>query len=106
MASLNHVHTYVKYSKTQMKCDDPYCTHLQLKDRLLGKITRCSVCKRNEFVLTKQDLKRVRPRCIECSETRAAKSYRDNKARITQELSKHLNPDVFNSYLSDESKEK
>jgi hypothetical protein len=79
MPSIRHVHTYVRLNKTQFKCDDPYCSHIQSKDRLFGKATRCSICKNTEFVLTREDLKRSKPRCINCSETKAAKNYRETR---------------------------
>jgi hypothetical protein len=86
MPSLAHTHTYVKLNEVQWKCSDPYCTHFIDKDKLTGKISLCSVCKTREIVLTPQIMQRAEPRCLECSGTKEAKEFRDQKETLEKLL--------------------
>jgi hypothetical protein len=70
-------------------CADPHCTHKELREYLIGKASRCSNCK-NEFVLTHEDLKRARPLCINCSNTKEAIAFREQKEKIASILSPFL----------------
>jgi hypothetical protein len=81
MPSINHVHTYVKYKKRPgyMRCADPYCTHQLDIESCHGKASKCSVCG-TEFILSSQDMKRVRPRCLACSDTAQARKVRAAQA--------------------------
>lgn len=80
---LQHVHTWVRWKKNfgawQFKCADPDCDAVKDLSYLVGKRTKCSICFSTEFILTKVDLKRVRPRCLDCSETKDAIEHRRNK---------------------------
>jgi len=79
-----HIHTFVRYKNNQYKrkdlyrCNDPYCNYVHEVSFLEGKASLCTKCGA-EFILTKEDLKRSRPRCINCSNTQAARA----KRRIT-----------------------
>jgi hypothetical protein len=86
MPALNHVHIYVRRRGTQTYgCDDPDCTTKVPKEELVGKRTRCGVCKTNEFVLTRADLRLTRPRCPQCSQRADHKETREKK-RLLEEM--------------------
>jgi len=86
MSSLKHVHTYVKYKKRSgyFRCADSHCTHILDKEAVLGKASLCTSCGK-EFILSREDLKRVKPRCLECSNTARGKVF-----RATQVIQKKL----------------
>lgn len=71
MPSLNHIHTYVRFTKDVYRCSDKHCYHTAKKSILVGKATLCTECGQ-EFVLTREDLRRARPRCLACSKTKKA----------------------------------
>ena len=71
MPSLNHIHTYVRLTKDVFRCADKHCYHTAKKTILVGKATLCNECG-EEFVLTREDLRRSRPRCMKCSKTKKA----------------------------------
>lgn len=77
MPALKHVHTYVKYKNRPgyWRCDDKLCTHFIDKERVKGKLSRCNSCGA-VFELTYEDLRRVKPVCVECSNTKEAKQKR------------------------------
>jgi Zn ribbon nucleic-acid-binding protein len=75
-----------------MQCADPYCSHLQTKDRLVGKVSRCPICKTTDFILTRADLKLAKPRCVNCSQTKAAKEFKENRDKVKNVLQDFLNP--------------
>jgi hypothetical protein len=80
MAGLKHIHSYVRCPnrKNFYKCDDPYCTHFVPRDLILGKACHCACGA--EFVLTREDLRRARPRCPNCSDTKVGREYRAAQA--------------------------
>lgn len=85
MPSLDHTHIYVARSpkKDSFRCDHPDCSHLMLnKSDLIGKRTVCAVCRENSFLLTVEDLRRKRPRCINCKETKEARKKREMKETL------------------------
>lgn len=82
---LKHVHIYVRYKRGLYKCNDPHCTHFADREFLVGKATLCSKCG-SEFVLTREDLKRKAPLCLNCSDTKEAKRYRLSKQLIAAVL--------------------
>lgn len=77
--SKQHQHSYVFYKTTKkhkyFKCNDPNCTHFLDAAMLLGKKTLCPKCKESVFILTHQALKRKRPLCLSCSNTKEAKQH-------------------------------
>lgn len=77
MASLEHVHKYVKANKKLWKCNDPYCTHTMQFDLVKGKITRCDCGE--TFILDREAMRRKHPKCINCSNTMKAKQHRNVK---------------------------
>jgi len=83
MPSLKHTHSYVRYGKKRSspyKCNDPKCTHYAPKALILGKETLCPECRQTVFILTVEDLKRVVPKCKNCSNTQDARLYRQAKS--------------------------
>lgn len=85
MPALEHIHTYVRRNRTQYRCAHPDCTHYMLKSDLLGKRTVCGVCNTITFMLSRSDLRRAVPRCIDCSNTLEAKKLKEKKL-ILEEL--------------------
>lgn len=67
MASLKHIHIYVRRDRNTYKCADPHCTHWTNKKDLRGKASICAVCEVNEIVLRHEELRRAKPRCSACS---------------------------------------
>lgn len=88
MPALTHTHSYVKSHKQKSdgqqvwKCEDPKCTHLSLHHLVRGKLTLCPACREQEFVLEGRALKRTRPLCINCRNTKEAKEFRESKSLI------------------------
>ena len=87
MPTLTHVHTYIKYKPNKWnkhdlyRCDDPHCTHFDEKSAILGKATLCNQCG-VEFILTRESLRRIKPRCLKCSNTKEARTARAVSALI------------------------
>lgn len=94
MSSLKHIHSYIRYKNNQFKrrdlfkCNDPSCTHFAEKSLILGKNSLCSCG--TVFILTNEDLKRAKPRCIDCSNTVEGIKRRKIKNMIT---------DAFNNVM-------
>lgn len=96
MPSLNHIHTYVRYKSRPgyYRCDAPDCTHFNTKEHITGKLSLCSLCGQ-QMILDSEALRRARPRCINCSDTKKAKIH-----RRAQELTRYLGTDSFSSLSS------
>ena len=105
MPVIKHTHIYKRFSKTQYQCADPYCTHIQTVDRLIGKATRCNVCKVTEFVLTRKDLKLAMPRCVNCSNSKASRTFREKQTALQSTLNDLLNPPLFVTPVVEEKEE-
>lgn len=73
----NHVHMYVRYKKRPgyYRCAASDCTHFLDSESVLGKASLCNDCG-NQMILTKEDLRRVKPKCIACSNTKKSKIYK------------------------------
>lgn len=87
MPAINHVHSYIrlKHRKDHYKCGDPYCTHIAHKELIEGKADKCPFCG-NEFVLTKDDPRRAKPRCIDCSNTASARKFKNARDIVSTNL--------------------
>lgn len=82
MAARRHTHTYERFKRGQriyFRCTDPHCTHYLERELVLGKACKCFICGA-EFVLDYEDLKRKRPRCIKCSDTKKGQQHRAARA--------------------------
>lgn len=97
MPSIDHVHTYIRYKKRPgyYRCAAPNCTHLQEKEFLLGKNSLCSACG-SCFVLTYEDLRKAKPRCLNCANTKEARRYRE-----IQKLTEGLETGTFPSLIKE-----
>lgn len=65
-------------------CEHPVCTTSFHRKLLVGKETLCAVCKQNKFLLTADDLRRARPRCIECSQKQSVRQQRQIAERLKE----------------------
>lgn len=72
-----HIHTYQRISDRPdyYRCIHPTCTSFTRKSLLIGKLGLCPNCQ-NEFVLDREKLKRVKPLCDNCCNTKTAKEKR------------------------------
>jgi hypothetical protein len=75
MPILNHVHKYVRWKKRFYRCTHADCTHYAERSFLIGKRAVCNLCGES-FILSPEDLRRSKPRCINCSDTKEAKTRR------------------------------
>ena len=89
MPALNHTHTYERVngkSKKLWRCLDPACSHTLTWELIRGKMSKCPE-DGIEFILDGEKLKRKRPVCDNCAQTKYAKRKRliDNllKERLT-----------------------
>ena len=92
MPSLDHTHSYVRKGTKGIakkekwwKCNDPKCTHFDRRENIIGKMSLCSHCGLKEFVLTREDLERAKPRCMDCRNTKDSRSLKE-KQEILSEL--------------------
>ena len=87
---LDHVHIFVRWRKAfgewQYKCADPDCYEVKPLSLILGKRSRCAVCRQTEMILTREDLRRAKPRCKDCSNTKQAIWNRKIQADLTKIL--------------------
>lgn len=63
------------------RCFDPVCTHKVDVELLPGKKNRCTCGE--EFILTKDDLRRKQPKCKNCANTKDAVQYRKVKELLS-----------------------
>lgn len=94
MPVANHIHTYVKYKSKPgyFKCDAPDCTHWVDKELIVNKLSLCTLCG-SQFQLTRDDLRRSRPRCINCSNTKKSQA-----ARKVFDLTRELGTESFDPF--------
>ena len=84
MPSLKHIHSYIKFrvqksdGQQLWKCADPRCTHFDTQTKITGKLTLCPGCHDVTFVLDGDMMRRTRPLCINCRDTKEAKAYREH----------------------------
>jgi acetyl-CoA carboxylase beta subunit len=97
MASLKHVHTYGKSKrlKNYFKCNHPQCYHTMHKDDVIGKMSCCNICG-TEFIISREDARRAKPVCLNCSNTKSAQEFRAAKEQISKLFaSDPLTDDLF-----------
>ena len=88
---LDHVHMYVQVrgeKGQRWRCNDPDCYHIVLRRVVEGKRSRCACG--NTFILDPQALKRVYPKCMECSNTAEARAHRQGKSEGLLRLEENL----------------
>jgi hypothetical protein len=88
MPTLQHTHSYI-FWKVQgtspepwYKCADAHCTHTAPRSLILDKASICPKCFNRELILDRDALKRKRPLCIECRNTREAQMHRKAKSLL------------------------
>jgi len=91
MPSLKHIHTYAKFKGKPgfWKCNAPDCTHYAHRELVVGKYSLCNICGA-QMKLTFQDMKRVEPRCLNCSNTKKGRM-----ARKALEITQYLGTESF-----------
>lgn len=87
MPALKHIHTYIfletRNGVEYYKCDDAYCTHFTTKQKILNKASICSKCREKEVIISYKQLhERKNPLCLNCQNTKTAKSFKMNKQLI------------------------
>ena len=85
-----HVYERSNKTKTIYRCIDPYCSHYQALEYLIGKVAECPKCG-TEFILTKILLKNKLPTCFLCS--KSPKKMKDTTLGkdVMEEILKELN---------------
>ena len=81
MPVVNHVHTFIR-SKSKSgfyKCNSPDCTYYVEKTEILNKLSRCNQCG-DQIILTREDLRRAAPKCLNCSNTKKAIAHKKAKS--------------------------
>lgn len=94
MAVLKHTHSFIRHSDkdrkpykdssgdTIYKCGDPNCMFKVKRVDIIGKATMCPKCRCNEFTLTPEDLRRARPLCMDCRNTKEARQQQIVRAMV------------------------
>lgn len=87
-----HIHTYgrIKKRPDYYQCMDSTCHHYIHKMYLIGKASLCTACGK-EFNLTGDDLRRSRPKCLDCANTKQAKEHR-NRLSIVRNVLNRMSP--------------
>jgi hypothetical protein len=81
-----HIHAYQRVRETDSRkprryfCTHPDCPSIVGRNLLAGKRTLCGVCKINETIFDKENLRRETPRCIQCSNTAKAAAVREKQS--------------------------
>lgn len=93
MASLRHIHTYRRHETRPeiMRCAHPECSHFTERATLDGKASICNICG-SEFVLSKDDLRRTKPRCFNCSTTQKARQFQNAASLMASIIQKVEGP--------------
>lgn len=81
---LEHIHAYIKWAEKKgwYKCADPLCHSFIQRSLIKGKEVMCSHCFRNKLVLDNYNLRRSRPACMDCSNTKEAQLRRRAKETL------------------------
>lgn len=87
MPILEHLHSFIFWKiygdERVFKCAHPDCTETRVQSFLVGKRGLCSVCGINDVIYTPDDLRRSKPRCADCSNTKANREKRKIKELLT-----------------------
>lgn len=80
-----HIHAYKRKPNTETYlCLHPLCTHSRHRSELFGKMTLCSKCQKNSFILQWRHLRMAGPLCEECSNTDSAKLKRARRQTLAE----------------------
>ena len=110
MAKEEHIHSivrshYTAHKKSMVfKCNDPVCMYTVTipknnRSLLIGRASTCPDCG-EVFILDSEALKRKKPVCLNCSNSKTAREFRRSKD-ITQDLINQLFPPVKPSPLEE-----
>ncbi len=101
---IDHIHPFIFWKiygdERVFKCAHPDCTETRVQSFLVGKRGLCSVCGINDIIYTPDDLRRSKPRCSDCSNTKANREKRKLKDTLasmlefSQEKKEEKEPDV------------
>jgi hypothetical protein len=87
---IDHVHTYIRWKKFgeeyTFKCAHPDCSETRNQSYLWGKRGICAICGINEIIYTPDDLRRVKPRCADCSNAKIHRQRRKIKEKLASLL--------------------
>jgi hypothetical protein len=64
------------------------------KEATEGKLSLCTACG-SQFILTREDLKRAKPKCLNCSNTKKARTFKK-----AQQLTQYLGTDMFPLHIN------
>ena len=84
-----HIHTFVKFKgkffgrTDNWTCASPDCNTIRPPEQVIGKLSRCTLCG-IPFTLTREDMRRARPRCLECSDTKKGRILRKTREALTR----------------------
>lgn len=80
-----HIHSYESRTggKTYM-CTHPQCNHYLLRRDVRGKLSLCPQCMKNTLILDSAALKRYRPLCVMCRDTKEAKEVKRLAAQLKE----------------------
>lgn len=86
MPVLTHTHQYIRHGGVQskiFKCAHPDCSHREKKEFIKGKTSVCNKCLEG-FILDYQALRRSKPICLNCMDSRAGREHRRIKSGIAE----------------------
>lgn len=90
MSVIKHTHIYVFLEKLKgveyYKCDDPHCTHFEKRSKIINKASMCTECRKREIILDWKTLRRRRPKCLHCSNTKEGKAFRSTQEIMSKIL--------------------
>ncbi len=103
MPSIEHLHSWVRYKERSgpllkdywFRCDHPECTAVQPAALVLGKKAACSACGAEYILAREQGRRQVRPKCLNCADTKEARMFRKAQASVAKILGVGAAVDIF-----------
>ena len=98
MPVIDHTHTYARcsWNPKMFRCLDKYCTHEIAKFRIIGKASLCCKCGK-EITLTAEHLRRAKPACLACSNTRESRQINAVASEIASLFAVNTPPEEENN---------
>jgi hypothetical protein len=85
---IDHIHPYIRWKKfggeNTFKCSHPDCSETRTQSFLVGKRGICAICLKNEVIYGPDDLRRVKPRCADCSNAKVHREKRKIRELLEQ----------------------
>lgn len=94
-----HAHSFVRYKimgnppEMHWKCADPHCLFVVPGSLISGKASLCPNCLDGEVILNKEAMRRKRPVCLKCQNTKEGKAYRAAQAVLDEILEEPKKPE-------------